>query len=163
MDSPNPSLPCQISLVQVTCDRTECLAVSFVLRCKRDGVSQKALNIKFCQRLGKTLMETLEILSMVILPKRDQMSVNSTEVLKRGDNPSNTMSTFGDRLHGMNKMLWWCLNVFEKIVVKHFQKSWKVHTARRRRLRESIRRKRPQFWQSDDLYILHDNVQAYRS
>jgi len=32
-----------------------------------------------------------------------------------------------------------------------------------RRLRESIRRKRPQFWQSGDWYLLHDNAPAHRS
>ncbi|GFW06734.1 mariner Mos1 transposase [Trichonephila clavipes] len=42
-------------------------------------------------------------------------------------------------------------------------KSLKLHTSQRRRLRESIRRKRPQFWQSDDWYLLLDNSPAHRS
>ncbi|GFV37337.1 mariner Mos1 transposase [Trichonephila clavipes] len=73
------------------------------------------------------------------------------------------MNTLDDRLHGTLKMLRWCLNVFEKIVVKHLHKSLKIYTSRRRRLRESIRRKRHQFWQSDDWYLLHDSAQAHRS
>ncbi|GFX78511.1 uncharacterized protein TNCV_29511 [Trichonephila clavipes] len=71
------------------------------------------------------------------------------------------MKTLDDQLHGERKMLRWCLNVFEKIVVKHLHKSLKMHTSRRRRLRESICRKRPLFWQSDDWYLLHDNAQAH--
>ncbi|GFV57819.1 hypothetical protein TNCV_3071981 [Trichonephila clavipes] len=67
--------------------------------------------------------------------------------LKRTDSPSNTLD---DRLHGTCKMLRWCLNVLEKIVVKHLLKSLKMPTSRRRRLRESIRGKRLRFWQSDD-------------
>ncbi|GFW32062.1 hypothetical protein TNCV_2600881 [Trichonephila clavipes] len=51
----------------------------------------------------------------------------------------------------------WCLNEFEKIIVKHLHKSLKIyediHTTRRRRLRASLYRKRPRFWQSDDLYL----------
>ncbi|GFU33204.1 hypothetical protein TNCV_4157071 [Trichonephila clavipes] len=68
-----------------------------------------------------------------------------------------------DRLHGTRKMLRWCLNVFENIVVKHLYKSLKIHTSRIRRLRESIRRKRPQFWHGDDWYLLHDNAPAHES
>ncbi|GFV52428.1 putative mariner transposase [Trichonephila clavipes] len=60
-------------------------------------------------------------------------------------------------------MLRWCLNVFEKIVVKHLHKSLKIHTSRRRRLKESIRRKKSQFRQSDDWYLLHDNAPAHCS
>ncbi|GFT25121.1 hypothetical protein TNCV_180191 [Trichonephila clavipes] len=52
---------------------------------------------------------------------------------------------------------------FEKIVAKHLNKSLRLHPYRRRRLREYIRRKRPQFWQSDDWYLLHDNALAHRS
>ncbi|GFU49872.1 hypothetical protein TNCV_4686371 [Trichonephila clavipes] len=55
-------------------------------------------------------------------------------------------------------MLRWCLNVFEKIVVKYLLKSLKIHTSRRRRLRESIRHKQPQFW-----HLPHDNAPAHRS
>ncbi|GFX01200.1 hypothetical protein TNCV_4581661 [Trichonephila clavipes] len=33
---------------------------------------------------------------------------------------------------------------------KDLYKSLRLHTSGRRRLRQSIRRKRPQFWQSDD-------------
>ncbi|GFW98680.1 hypothetical protein TNCV_2758581 [Trichonephila clavipes] len=70
-------------------------------------------------------------------------------ILKRADNPLKTMNTLEDlRRHGTRKMLRWCLNVLEKIVVKHLHKSLKVHTSQRRRLRESIRRKRPQLRQS---------------
>ncbi|GFW88638.1 hypothetical protein TNCV_829071 [Trichonephila clavipes] len=60
-------------------------------------------------------------------------------------------------------MLHWCLNVFEKIVIKHLHKSLKIHTSRRRRLKESICRKRPQFWQGDDWYLIYDNATAHRS
>ncbi|GFW08589.1 hypothetical protein TNCV_2776101 [Trichonephila clavipes] len=60
-------------------------------------------------------------------------------------------------------MLRFCLNVFEKIVAKHLHKLLKLHTSRRRRLKESIRRKQPQFWQNDDWYLLHDNSPAHRS
>ncbi|GFU89076.1 hypothetical protein TNCV_2895241 [Trichonephila clavipes] len=50
-------------------------------------------------------------------------------------------------LHGTWKMLrWMCLNMLEKIVAKHLCKSLRLHTFRRRRLSESIRCKRPQFW-----------------
>ncbi|GFW70951.1 hypothetical protein TNCV_190421 [Trichonephila clavipes] len=55
-----------------------------------------------------------------------------------------------------------CLNKFKKIVVKHFHKSLRLNTSRRRRLRESVRRKRPQFWQNDDWYLLHDNRLAHQ-
>ncbi|GFT74190.1 hypothetical protein TNCV_4081171 [Trichonephila clavipes] len=43
-----------------------------------------------------------------------------------------------------------------KIVAKHLNN----RTYRSRRLRESICRKRPQFWQWDDWYFLHDNAPA---
>ncbi|GFV58737.1 hypothetical protein TNCV_3730751 [Trichonephila clavipes] len=55
------------------------------------------------------------------------------------------------------------VSVFEKIVVKHLDKSLKIHTSRRRRWREFIRRKRPQLRQSDDWYPLHGNTPAHRS
>ncbi|GFV45561.1 hypothetical protein TNCV_4855831 [Trichonephila clavipes] len=67
------------------------------------------------------------------------------------------------RLHGTQKMLRWCLNVFEKIVDKHLHKLLRLHTSRSRRLRESIRRKRPNFWQSGDWYRLQYNPLAHRS
>ncbi|GFV45050.1 hypothetical protein TNCV_907971 [Trichonephila clavipes] len=90
--------------------------------------------------------------------------MNSIGVLKRAENQSKTMNALDDlRLHGMRKMLRCCLNVFEKIVTKHLHKSLKLHTSRRCRLRESIRRKWPQFWQKDDWYRLHDNSPAHRS
>ncbi|GFU09579.1 hypothetical protein TNCV_3026261 [Trichonephila clavipes] len=79
------------------------------------------------------------------------------------ENPSKTMNTLDDRLHGMRKMLRWCLNVFEKIIVQHLHKALKGHTSRRRRFRERIRRNRSQFWHSDDRYLLHDNAPAHRS
>ncbi|GFU85689.1 hypothetical protein TNCV_5126981 [Trichonephila clavipes] len=60
-------------------------------------------------------------------------------------------------------MLRWCLNVFEKIVDKHLKNLLRLQTSRRRHLRESIRRKRPQFWQSDDWYHLQNNAPAHRS
>ncbi|GFW12279.1 hypothetical protein TNCV_2489231 [Trichonephila clavipes] len=63
------------------------------------------------------------------------------------------------RLHGTRENL----NVFEKIVAKRLQKSLRLHTSRRHRWRESILRKRPQFWQIDDWYLRHDNAQAHRS
>ncbi|GFT98517.1 mariner Mos1 transposase [Trichonephila clavipes] len=53
------------------------------------------------------------------------------------------------------------LNVFEKIAT--WNKLLRLHTSRRRRLRQSIRHKRPQFWQSDDWYLLHDNAPGHRS
>ncbi|GFW50176.1 hypothetical protein TNCV_4695941 [Trichonephila clavipes] len=55
------------------------------------------------------------------------------------------------------------LSVFEKIVVKHLSSSLRLHTSRRRRLRESIRRKRHRFRQSDKWYLLNDNAPAHRS
>ncbi|GFU73844.1 histone-lysine n-methyltransferase setmar-like protein [Trichonephila clavipes] len=73
------------------------------------------------------------------------------------------MNPLDDRLHGTRKMLRWCLNMFEKIVVKYLHKSLKIHTSRRCRLRESIRRKRPQFWQSDDWNFVHNNAPKHRS
>ncbi|GFU90257.1 retrovirus-related Pol polyprotein from transposon 412 [Trichonephila clavipes] len=60
-------------------------------------------------------------------------------------------------------MLLWCLNVFEKIVVRHLHISLKTHISRRRRLREFIRHKRPHFGQSDNSYVLNDNASAHRS
>ncbi|GFY18727.1 integrase catalytic domain-containing protein [Trichonephila clavipes] len=39
----------------------------------------------------------------------------------------------------------------------------KIHPSRRRRLRESIRRKRPEFRQNDDWYLQHDNALGHRS
>ncbi|GFY25552.1 hypothetical protein TNCV_2486721 [Trichonephila clavipes] len=78
-----------------------------------------------------------DILS-VVLQQRSPRSTNGIEVLKRADNPSK-LNTFDNRLYGTQRMLRWCLNVFEKIVVKHLHKSLKLHTSRRRRLRESIR------------------------
>ncbi|GFY30768.1 hypothetical protein TNCV_3119281 [Trichonephila clavipes] len=53
--------------------------------------------------------------------------------------------------------------VRSKIVAKHLNKSLRLLTSRRRRLRESIRRKRSQFWQSDNWYLLHDNSPAHQS
>ncbi|GFV63662.1 hypothetical protein TNCV_626571 [Trichonephila clavipes] len=37
----------------------------------------------------------------------------------------------------------WCLNVFENIIIKHLNKSMRLHNYQIRRLRESIHRKRP--------------------
>ncbi|GFX02588.1 hypothetical protein TNCV_728421 [Trichonephila clavipes] len=82
---------------------------------------------------------------MMNLPQRNPSFTNGIGVLKRADNPLDAMNTLDDRLHGTQKMLCWYLNVFEKIVVKHLHKSLKIHTSRRRRLRQSICRKRPQF------------------
>ncbi|GFV74054.1 uncharacterized protein TNCV_1924221 [Trichonephila clavipes] len=53
--------------------------------------------------------------------------------------------------------------VISKIVAKHLNESLRLHTSQRRRLRESIRRKWAQCWQSDDWYLLHDNAPAHRS
>ncbi|GFT97735.1 hypothetical protein TNCV_4229241 [Trichonephila clavipes] len=66
------------------------------------------------------------------------------------------MKTLEDRLHETRKMLRRCLNVFKKIVDKNLHKSLKIHTSRTHRVRESIRRKRPQYWHSDDWYLLPD-------
>ncbi|GFX16831.1 hypothetical protein TNCV_2518091 [Trichonephila clavipes] len=125
------------------------------------------MNIKFCQRLGKTSMENLEMLSKVYgvnLPWRDPSFGNGIGVLKRAQNPSKTMIALDDLLlYGTRKMLRWCLNVFEKIVTKHLHKSLRLHTSRSRRLRESIHCKWPQFCQSDDWYLLRDNAPAHRS
>ncbi|GFT26082.1 mariner Mos1 transposase [Trichonephila clavipes] len=60
-------------------------------------------------------------------------------------------------------MLRWCLNELKKIVVKHLHKLLKIHTSRRRHLREPIRCKWLQFWQSDECYLLHDNAPTHRS
>ncbi|GFT70043.1 hypothetical protein TNCV_4689981 [Trichonephila clavipes] len=88
--------------------------------------------------------------------------MNGIDVLKRTEEPSNTMNVLEDlRRHRTCKML--RSNVFEKIVTKTLNTFLRLHTSQRRRLRESIRRKRPQFWLSDDWYILHDNVPAHRS
>ncbi|GFW63507.1 hypothetical protein TNCV_401731 [Trichonephila clavipes] len=85
-------------------------------------------------------------------------------VLKRAENPSNSMSTLDDlRLYRTQEMLRWCVCVFKKIVVEHLNKSLKLHTLQRFRLKRSNRRKRPQFWQCDDWYLLHDNAPAYQS
>ncbi|GFV70697.1 hypothetical protein TNCV_2022611 [Trichonephila clavipes] len=79
-------------------------------------------------------------------------------VLNRAENPPSTMDALDDlRLHGTRKMLHWCLIVLEKIVVKHLNKSLRLHISRRCRLRESIRHKQTQFWQSDGWYLLHEN------
>ncbi|GFX64993.1 hypothetical protein TNCV_451311 [Trichonephila clavipes] len=94
---------------------------------------------------------------------RDPRFANGIGVLKRDDNPSKMMNSLDDRLHGTRKMLCWFLNLFEKIVVKHLHKSLKIHTSQIRRLRKSIRRKRPQFWQSDYWYLMHDNAPTHRS
>ncbi|GFT64460.1 hypothetical protein TNCV_2382171 [Trichonephila clavipes] len=67
-----------------------------------------------------------------------------------------------DLHYGTQEMFRWCLNVFEKIVVKHLYTSLKIHTSRKHPLRESIRRKRPQFWENVDWYLLHDNAPAHR-
>ncbi|GFX09448.1 hypothetical protein TNCV_4698341 [Trichonephila clavipes] len=91
------------------------------------------------------------------------MLTNGIGVLKRPDNPSKTMNTLDNRLHGTQKMLRWYLNVFEKIVVKQFHKSLNIHTSQRRCLRKSFRLKRAQFWQSKDWYLPYDNAPAHRS
>ncbi|GFS54052.1 hypothetical protein TNCV_3762481 [Trichonephila clavipes] len=78
--------------------------VSFALRCQKDGFSGTAFNIKFCQHLNKTPMETLEMLN--------------------------------------------CRQTLAQIA--------EIHTSRRRR-------KRPQFWQSNDWDLLHDNALAHGS
>ncbi|GFX03571.1 hypothetical protein TNCV_4751561 [Trichonephila clavipes] len=75
---------------------------------------------------------------MVNLPLRDPRFTNGISVLKRADNPSKTMNTLGDRLHGTRKMLRWCLKVFEKIVAKHLKNSLRLHTSGIRRLREFV-------------------------
>ncbi|GFW04196.1 hypothetical protein TNCV_2669611 [Trichonephila clavipes] len=69
--------------------------------------------------------------------------MNDIGVLKRAENSSNTITTLDDRrLLGTPKIagivgLRWCLNVFGKIVVKHLNKSLKIHTSLRRRKRPS--------------------------
>ncbi|GFV03607.1 hypothetical protein TNCV_5005281 [Trichonephila clavipes] len=78
------------------------------------------------------------------------------------ENSSKTMNALDYlQLHGTHKMLRWCLKVFEKIIAKHLHKSLRLHTSRRCHLRESIRRKWPQFGQKGDWYLLHDNESAY--
>ncbi|GFT55265.1 hypothetical protein TNCV_4611381 [Trichonephila clavipes] len=78
---------------------------------------------------------------------RDPRFTNGIGVLKRAENPSKTMNTMEVlQLHGTRNMLRWCLNVFENIVARHLNKSLRLHTSRRHRLRESISRKWPQFW-----------------
>ncbi|GFX91260.1 mariner Mos1 transposase [Trichonephila clavipes] len=73
------------------------------------------------------------------------------------------MNTLYDQLHGTPKMLRWCLNVLEKIAVQHLHKLLKIHTSLRHRVRESIRRKRPNIWHNDNWHLLLDNAQAHRS
>ncbi|GFU72942.1 hypothetical protein TNCV_4636761 [Trichonephila clavipes] len=107
---------------------------------------------------SKTSIETL-----VNLPWLEPRFKNGIGCLKRADSPSKTMNTLDDRLHGTWKMLCLYLNVFVKIVVKRLHKPLKLHTSRKCLLRESIRRKRLQFWQSDDQYLLQDKAPAYRS
>ncbi|GFV53488.1 hypothetical protein TNCV_4746361 [Trichonephila clavipes] len=86
--------------------------------------------------------------------------MNGIGVLKRAENPSKTKNALDDlRLNGMQKMLRWFLNVFQKIVAEHLQKLPRLHTSRRRRLRETIHRKRPHFWQSEDWYLLYETHQ----
>ncbi|GFX36375.1 mariner Mos1 transposase [Trichonephila clavipes] len=51
----------------------------------------------------------------------------------------------------------------KKIVNKHLNISSRLQTFRRRRLRESIRRKQPQLGQSNEWYLLHDNVPTHGS
>ncbi|GFY13800.1 hypothetical protein TNCV_985721 [Trichonephila clavipes] len=50
--------------------------------------------------------------------------MNGIGVLKRAENPSKTINALDYRLYKKRKMLRWCLNAFEKIVVKHLHKSW---------------------------------------
>ncbi|GFW64378.1 hypothetical protein TNCV_274021 [Trichonephila clavipes] len=89
---------------------------------------------------------------MVNLPWQEPRFPNSVGIL------INTMDALHDfRLNETLKMLRWCLNVFGKIIDKHLHKSLRGHISRRRRLRESIRRKWSQFWQSGDWYLLRDN------
>ncbi|GFV32336.1 putative DD41D transposase [Trichonephila clavipes] len=45
----------------------------------------------------------------------------------------------------------------------YLPKFLRLHTSQRRHLREFINRKRPQFWQYDFWYLLHDNAPANRS
>ncbi|GFU66657.1 hypothetical protein TNCV_3111411 [Trichonephila clavipes] len=74
-------------------------------------------------------METLEMLSKVYGESAIMRSKVGIGVLNRADNPSKTMNMLDDRLHGTREMLCWCLNVFEKIVVKHLHKLQKIHTS----------------------------------
>ncbi|GFW03943.1 hypothetical protein TNCV_2050591 [Trichonephila clavipes] len=60
-------------------------------------------------------------------------------------------------------MLCWCLIVFEKIFAKPLNEFLRLHTSRRRRFMESIRRKMAQFWQNDDWYLLNDYTSAHGS
>ncbi|GFT25034.1 hypothetical protein TNCV_179491 [Trichonephila clavipes] len=100
---------------------------------------------------------------MVNLPSRDSRFMNVIGVLKMAENPSKTMNALDDfRLHETRKMLRWCLNVLEKIVAKHLNKSLRLHPYRTRRLRESIRHKWPRFWQSADWFLLHENTPVLR-
>ncbi|GFT13628.1 transposable element Tcb2 transposase [Trichonephila clavipes] len=67
------------------------------------------------------------------LPGRYPRITNSIGILKRAENPSNTMNALDNpRLHRAWKMLRWCLNVFEKIVAKHEQISEATHFSKTR-------------------------------
>ncbi|GFW16168.1 hypothetical protein TNCV_4263331 [Trichonephila clavipes] len=78
---------------------------------------------------------------LAFLDIRDPRLTKGIEVLKRAYNP--LMNTLDDRFHGTRKMVSECVRKD-----RHLHKT--LNTFRRRRLRESIRRKRPQFLQSYD-------------
>ncbi|GFW41658.1 mariner Mos1 transposase [Trichonephila clavipes] len=96
---------------------------------------------------------------MVNLPWRDPRYTNGIDVLKRAENPSKTMNATSRNAE--NAAL-----VSESARKDRHQtlaQILRLHTSQRRRLREYIRRKRPQFWQKDDRYLLHDNASVHRS
>ncbi|GFV39810.1 hypothetical protein TNCV_1043931 [Trichonephila clavipes] len=72
--------------------------VSFVPQCKKDDFSSTALNIQFCQRVSKTPMEALEMLSKVYGESTIERSrfTDGIGVLKRVENPSQTMNVMDD-------------------------------------------------------------------
>ncbi|GFT66167.1 hypothetical protein TNCV_650191 [Trichonephila clavipes] len=96
--------------------------------------------IKFCRRLGKTPMETLEILIKVY----GEFTIERSKVydwnrrFKEGRESIEHNECV--RQPSSRKTLRWCLNVFRNIVAKHLNKSLRLYTSRRRRLRESIHR-----------------------
>ncbi|GFX20478.1 hypothetical protein TNCV_3488351 [Trichonephila clavipes] len=59
--------------------------------------------------------------------------------LRFKESSESTSKTKDDRLQGTRKMLRWCLNILEKIIVRRLHKPLKIHTSRIGCLRESIR------------------------
>ncbi|GFV60278.1 hypothetical protein TNCV_3469141 [Trichonephila clavipes] len=88
----------------------------------------------------------------------DSKFKNDIGVLKRADNSSKTMSILDSlRLPEKLKM--------PECVHKDYHQTFAQFSeaSRRCRLRESIRHKRPYFWQSNDWYLSHDNAPAQLS